>query len=306
MSWPWFSRGLLVALTLLAACQPVPQPFLSDNPLRDHPLSLPAAQAGVQVRPVTGAPDPAAFAAAMAAALQRLDIAAATTSANRDSLLLDARADASPDPARPNFMRLRLHWSVHDRHGRLRGAHVQNARIPERAWRGADGATLARLARAAASALAPHLDDMPRAQFTPPPLLVHEVLGAPGDGAQSLREALADALRRRGYTVADKVSAEAIVLSAVVRLTPRGTAGDDVAISWTALAPDGTSLGTVRQANRVPRGSLSAAWGRNAARAASAAVPGIVELLGRTRDRVPGTSNAPAAGRSGVASPPGG
>lgn len=278
-----------VVLALLAACQPVPQPFLSADPVRDHPLSLPAGRAGVLVRPVTDAPDPAAFATAMAAALQRLDVAAGTQSANRASLWLSARVNATPEASAAPYLNLRLHWTVHDPRGRPRGDHVATARVTARAWESADPDLLARLARESAADVAPLLGADPRAATAPPPLVVHEVLGAPGDGADSLRGALADALRRRGYTVTDAVTARTIVLSAVVRLTPRGKAGDDITIAWTALAPDGATLGTVQQANRVPSGSLSGAWGQNAAQAATAAVPGIIELLGRTRRRVPKT-----------------
>jgi hypothetical protein len=290
VSWPWFSRALPIVLALLAACQPVPQPFLSADPVRDHPLSLPVGQAGVLVRPVAGAPDPAGLAKAMAAALQRLDVAAGTQSANRDSLWLSARVDAAPDPDSAHYLNLRLHWLVRDLRGGLRGDHIATAHVTARAWRSFDPDLVARLVRESAAAVAPLLSDNARIKTDPPPpLVVHEVLGAPGDGAESLRRALADALRRRGYTVTDTVTARAIVLSAVVRLTPRGKAGDDIDIAWTALAPDGATLGTVRQANRVPSGSLSGAWGRSAAQAATAAVPGIIDLLGRARHRVPKT-----------------
>ncbi len=289
MSWRWFSRGLPVVVALLAACQPVPQPFLSADPVRDHPLSRPVGQAGVLVRPVAGTPDPAAFATAMATALQRLDIAAGTQSANRASLWLSARVKATPDAGSAHYLNLRLHWFVRDQRGTLRGDHVATAHVTAGAWERADPDLLVRLAHENAAAVAPLLSDNARVKTVPPPLVVHEVLGAPGDGADSLRSALANALRRRGYTITDTITARTIVLSAVVRLTPRGKAGDDIAIAWTALAPDGALLGVVQQANRVPSGSLSGAWGRSAAQAATAAVPGIIELLGRARRLIPKT-----------------
>ena len=47
-------------LLLLAACQPLPQPFAEDRPPPGAPILTPKDGAGIEVRPVAGTPDDAA------------------------------------------------------------------------------------------------------------------------------------------------------------------------------------------------------------------------------------------------------
>jgi hypothetical protein len=56
-----------------------------------------------------------------------------------------------------------------------------------------------------------------------------------------------------------------------------------VALAWTVKMPDGKTLGTVRQANKVPAGSLAVGFGENALFAAQAAAPGIYDLVKKYR-----------------------
>lgn len=301
--WPEILAAPVAAAALLVAgCQPVPQPFLADDPASAFPLSRPTGQSGVLVRAVTGAPDAIGLAQEVAKALQAQEVAAATGSANRESRLLTSRAEARPMPGSRDRLALRIEWFVNDPSGKAVGRHVQTADVAAAAWASGEAHLKAQLAHAAATALAPLLGGD---AALPPPrtLVVHEVLGAPGDGNVSLRRALAHRLSQKGYTLADDVADGDVVLSATVRLTPRGPVGDDIAITWTALGPDGGVLGAVEQRNRVPAGSLSGAWGVTAVHAAAAAVPGIVDLLERTRKPAPKAAGSAA---STVASPPGG
>ena len=68
-----------------------------------------------------------------------------------------------------------------------------------------------------------------------------------------------------------------------VKLDPAEGANQKVALAWEVRTPDGTSLGTVRQANSVPAGSLEQGFGNNALFAAQAAARGISDLVTRYR-----------------------
>src|SRR5882757_8616037 len=84
----------LVALLLLAACQPLPHPFAHDTPPPNSPILTPPDSAGIMVEPVAGAPEPTAhdLAAAMAKALRDDDVPASTNASNRGSYRLAGSA----------------------------------------------------------------------------------------------------------------------------------------------------------------------------------------------------------------------
>ena len=60
----------------------------------------------------------------------------------------------------------------------------------------------------------------------------------------------------------------------------RPTSGQQtVKIDWVVNDPQGQKLGTVSQANKVPKGTLDGKWGPIADAAASSAADGIVKLI---------------------------
>ncbi len=289
----------LLCAGLLAACQEPPHPFESIDPVREHPLSVPLGPSGVLVRAVIGAPRPVALANAMVEAFTRHDIIATTGTGNLRSWLLTAEATAAPAAGANDRLDLRIRWNLADPKGAERGRFDQRQRISAAAWQAGGDALLKELAEAAAAALAPRFGDAnapDAASLAAQTLTIHSVVGAPGDGNIALRRALAFALEKRGYRLSEDITANGITLTGTVRVTPHGTAGragDDVAIIWTALGPDGTTLGNVEQKNRVPAGSLSGNWGIAAVEVAAAAAPGIARLIARVTATRPAATTRP-------------
>jgi hypothetical protein len=66
-----------------------------------------------------------------------------------------------------------------------------------------------------------------------------------------------------------------------VELAPVGDDLEVVTIRWWLLDGDGTVLGSLEQANTVPRGSLNERWGVAAYDAALANVDAIQDILDR-------------------------
>ena len=57
--------------------------------------------------------------------------------------------------------------------------------------------------------------------------------------------------------------------------------GQDVSVRWEVQTPSGGQLGDVKQANRVPAGTLDAGWGDAAFAVAEAAAMGIFDIVKR-------------------------
>ncbi|MFM2128525.1 MAG: hypothetical protein RL477_71 [Pseudomonadota bacterium] len=275
---PRFVLTLTAALAL-AACQPPPRPFQSLDPLREQPLARPSGPLGLLGRAVSGAPAGREFAEQVAAAFAGRDIAATTGRANLRAWLLTGRAEARAAPGGAGFTDLHVVWQLTDETGGARGSFEQRARLEATTWQRGTPEALKRLAEEAATALAPRFADDNVPDVRHRPITVQAVDGAPGDGRAALRGALNDALARRGFAMAPDIADNGIVISGQVSIAPGGHEGDIVRILWTAFAPDGATLGTVEQNNRVPAGSLSGAWGVTAWNVAEAAAPAIVQLI---------------------------
>ena len=56
-----------------------------------------------------------------------------------------------------------------------------------------------------------------------------------------------------------------------------------VSVRWAVKAPDGKTLGDVKQANDVPKGALDNGWGGAATAVAEAAATGIFDIVKRYR-----------------------
>lgn len=282
---------VMTALATLTACQP-PQPFRSQDPARENPLARPTYQAGLLVRAVPGAADPVGFAARVAEQLRRLDVNATTLGANVDSYLLtgEARTRAASD----GKVTLTLDWLLSDPKGRELGHRLQTATVWATDWAHGNDTLTARLANEAAHMLAPLMGDKRAPAAGKPVLIVYSVDGAPGDGDVSLRRAMAYALTRRGFHTVDTLSGANVVITGAVQVKSAGPGIEQVSITWSALGPDGASLGNVRQSNRVPKGSLQPNWGVTAIDVAEAALPGLEKLIGQPPDTEQGAETPPA------------
>jgi hypothetical protein len=109
------------------------------------------------------------------------------------------------------------------------------------------------------------------------------VVGAPGTGNADLTKAMRQTLSEAGWPVLTKPRANAITILGDVKLGPKQAKSQQVALAWTVKSPDGRTLGTVKQANIVPAGSLEGGFGDNALFAAQAAASGIYDLVKKYR-----------------------
>ena len=281
-------------IAAVAGCGSVPQPFLRDGPSA-NPLLAPTSQLGVLVRPVADAPAARGLAEAIAEALRRRDIPAHTASANRASYMLAARAEVAPAAGPGPGREVALQWFLSDSDRRLVGERRHVAFAEGNAWERADSGLRGRLADQAAAAVAALLtgESEPGAAPSPGGIAIAAVEGAPGDGDISLRRAMAYELRRLGVAVTEDRAAAATIVRGAVRLGDAGDGTETVEIVWTALSAEGDELGTVTQANRVPKGALARSWGATAILAARAAAAGIARLIERAAQARPAGTGAP-------------
>ena len=109
------------------------------------------------------------------------------------------------------------------------------------------------------------------------------VKGSPGKGNAELANAMRRVLQKAGWPVYDSARPDALNIAGNVKLGKKKGATQKVALAWTVSSPDGKKLGTIRQANDVPAGSLDAGWGKTADYAAQAGAEGIFNLVGKLR-----------------------
>jgi hypothetical protein len=109
------------------------------------------------------------------------------------------------------------------------------------------------------------------------------VSGAPGSGNGELTGALRKVLKGAGWPVVNAPRSDALTISGAVKILPPQGSSQKVVLAWTVRSPDGRVLGTIKQANNVPAGSLDGGWGDNADQAAQAAAIGIFNLVKKLR-----------------------
>ncbi len=111
------------------------------------------------------------------------------------------------------------------------------------------------------------------------------VTGSPGRGNDELYLAMRKVLRNAGWPVVDKPGKTALSISGRVALAAPKSGVQQVKLAWAVALPTGKVLGTVRQANDVPAGSLNQGWGQTAGYAAEAAAEGIFNLVEQARGK---------------------
>ncbi|MBM86191.1 MAG: hypothetical protein CMM47_09230 [Rhodospirillaceae bacterium] len=111
-----------------------------------------------------------------------------------------------------------------------------------------------------------------------PSILIADVVGAPGDGSQSLARAI------RLSLVAERIpldinAAEYLTVIPQISVTNAGALEDNVRITWLVRTSDGVTIGHVTQENKVTRGQLDGRWGSVAIAIADGAANGIADLV---------------------------
>ncbi len=109
------------------------------------------------------------------------------------------------------------------------------------------------------------------------------VTGSPGRGNDDLYRAMRKMLRQAGWPVTGKPGKTALAISGRVEIAEPAGGVQQVSLAWAVMLPDGKVLGTVRQQNDVPAGSLNEGWGHTAGFAAEAAAEGIFALVDQVR-----------------------
>lgn len=266
---------LLLLLAVLAGCGQLPQPFSKDEAnLAKAPFLIAPATEGVLVWPMVGVPDDIAelITEMTVEALQKRGVAASSNASNRSSLMLTTSGERLADGA------LKVTWTLSRPNGEIVGTREDAI------------ASDARFEQAVTQVARWIVPNARRADIEPPPfsVTVYDVAGAPGNGNDLLRRAMAFALKRAEVEVADFPPPDGFVVQGNVTITPKELGGDLVRISWAVMDGKGRELGTIDQGNTVASGSLDEDWGPVASPIAKEAVPGIVTLIQRHLELISG------------------
>jgi hypothetical protein len=112
---------------------------------------------------------------------------------------------------------------------------------------------------------------------------VTEVRGSPGKGNEELVLAMRRTLTEAGWPVLEAERADAFTIVGEVALGPPSGTNQRVRVDWTVKLPGGKVIGTIKQANDVPSGSLDQGWGDTAYYATQAASEGIFQVVNSVR-----------------------
>jgi len=284
----------MAAALAAAACQPLPHPFAADAPRPGSPILTLRDSASVTIAPVQGTPRATAekLGAAMASALQQLEIPASDKAASIGSYELVGKIATTPASAGKTA--LVAVWDLHEPSGLSLGERTERLEAPTRDWEEGAQDAVTRLAAASAVRLAAMLqEEAPTEAETggQTRLLISGVDGAPGDGADSLPRAITEVLRRQDIAIVTDPEAKAdLVLRATVVVAKPKAGKQNVKIVWYLRRKDGGEIGTVGQENDVPAGLLDGPWGDVAYMVAVSAQDGIVQLV--ARGAVPATGKS--------------
>jgi hypothetical protein len=275
----------LAAALAAAACQPLPHPFAADAPRPGSSILTLRDSASVTIAPVQGTPRATAekLGAAMASALQQLEIPASDKAASIGSYELVGRIAATPASAGKTT--LVAVWDLHEPSGLSLGERTERLEAPMRDWEEGAQDAVTRLAAASAARLAAMLQDEAPTEAEAggqTRLLISGVDGAPGDGTDSLPRAITEILRRQDIAIVTDPEAKAdLVLRATVVVAKPRAGKQNVKIVWYVRRKDGGEIGTVDQENDIPAGLLDGPWGDVAYMVAVSAQDGIVQLVAR-------------------------
>jgi hypothetical protein len=193
--------------------------------------------------------------------------------------LLSGRAGASVTS--PGGEQFEVDWLLRSRRGAIVGRFAQTVRIPPEPAGAIPTAAETAAEVAAAMGLGDTVAVPTAGRIAAKPAIrsisVKPVEGAPGDGRESLRLAVMQALTDGGLR-RDDVDPD-IVLTCRFEATDNDIASKQVRITWRAADRAGRELGVLHLDNVVPNGALDGAWGPTAFAIAAAAQPNLLKLI---------------------------
>lgn len=263
----------------MAACQPLPQPFQADSRTKaTDTLIRPIGEASLFIPPIIGLPQgpDAALAETLARALNEKDVPASATARSRLTSLLTVRIQ----PRGGDVV-----WSWEDRapDGSLQVGEPRNLGVAPTRLAASDAAALKQAAVTMAEAIAQKLNaaviEAAQIDDKPVQLAVKECEGAPGDGNRSLRQAMREILILGGLNPLPDPAGADYVIGCRVNVWQDTPDSERVTIEWVLLGANGSPLGNVKQANRIPRGQLAGNWGKTAHIIAQGGWQGLSEIL---------------------------
>lgn len=285
---------VLALLFTLTACGAVPKPFretprvTTGNLLLDVPTAV-----GIAVLPVRGAPAPIdmQISRAVAQRLQASEIPAEAVTENR-GLGFTLLGEATTQDPTATEVSVVVTWTLRSRRGANASDPTRTFRqvvtLTRAVWQGGHEIAAGRLGTEAGLAIGDLLNGIapPALAAAPAPaqpmptfpsITVKPVEGAPGDGQESLRLAVLQALNINGVR-RDDVNPD-VTLTCRIVITPFDSSRQKVEISWRATTRDGKDLGNVNLDNTIPVGALDGAWGPTAFAIADAALNDLLTLL---------------------------
>ena len=273
----------LLALTLLAACGDLPQPFAGRPGANALRLATPPP-ARLVVPPPTGA---------------LLDNADAVRLAHETATaLVTAELPAYVQPAVPGDWELRIaatstgatvqpRFTLFDADGRIKG-DIQGDPVPTAAWANGDPNVLHHEAATAAPQIVSLLRSVdasakqsdPNSLYNRPArLYLAGVTGAPGDGDTSLLYQMRLKLPDAGAMVVKKRDTADFTVRGIVTVTDLPSKQQQVEIHWLVTDSTGKEAGDVAQGHDVDHGTLDHYWGDIAVAVASEAAGGVHEVI---------------------------
>jgi hypothetical protein len=295
------SLVVVLLAALLAACQPLPRPFQGDvNAATADQLLDPGPQSGVLVQLATGTAVPLAVAlrGAVAEALQARDVPAGTTSANAASFMLICHASPLKTLA-DERAEITLHWTLKNAAGRLMDSFIQSHELPLAEWLDPAPDTIAFFAELVADRVAVKLGAIAGPEPAAPasgaagalwPVIeLRTVTGAPGDGNEALKAAVASRLTAAGVPFATTGAGAAYAIEGRVATHDVTAEIQQLDVVWYLLDPSGAEIGTVSQSGDVARTMLDDRWGPLATTIADYGASGLLDLLREAIATEPGS-----------------
>ena len=283
----------------LAGCMELPQPFAHRGPVTENALiELPSGD-GVRVVVLDGL-DPEIADPLRKAAIKALGDAGIPASAEPSltsgyvltgTVQVEEPENGAPEEAR--FL-----WQLTERNGLSLGAFDKEVSGNRSGWFGRDPAVFDAAAKDVTAQVAALLLERGGAGPQTPlaagtvdgtteaavpvgeaTLFFEGVLGAPGDGDESLARAMNSVLKRSGVPLAPSADKATHLLAATVTAVPKDDSVSEVAIDWSLTTRDGTPVGTISQKNPVRTALIDKRWGELAHIVAGAAADGVLDAF---------------------------